>query len=104
MGVDCKQDNKKDQKKKCKSNWFNKVCVVSCCSTAIVTNPVTNSPVSVPDSNSKCKGLSEPKNAKRPKDKKKFACIQENEVTRRINVRRIGLGTVVWYHVVGFSK
>merc|ERR1711957_272784 len=29
--VDCKQDNKKDQKKKCKNNWFNKVCVVSCC-------------------------------------------------------------------------
>ena len=81
--LDCKQSNQKDQKEKCQKDWFKSECPKSCCSTAIVTNPVTNSPVSVPDSNSKCKGLSEPKNAKRPKDKKKFACIQENEADQK---------------------
>merc|ERR1711957_1018265 len=81
--LDCKQSNQKDQKEKCQKDWFKSECPKSCCSTATVTNPVTNSPVSVPDSNSKCKGLSEPKNVKRTKDNKKFACIQENEADQK---------------------
>jgi len=65
--VECKQGSDKDQKKKCKKDYFRNVCVYSCCQAGF------------PPVDSKCANLEQPKEVLKEGSTKTLKCEQDNE-------------------------
>lgn len=64
--VECKQGSEKDQKKKCKKDYFRNVCVYSCCQAGF------------PPVDSKCANLEQPKEVLKEGSTKTLKCEQDD--------------------------